>query len=116
MKRKSKVYLLLFGLGLSTGILFAVGKVKASSPEGEVSTAPINMYYDEYWQATNSVVSSASGFVEFNPSAHANTGTAAKLEKQNEDPVTGIFTGWIVRVFPKMVVTRWRVNGHIHME
>ena len=108
MGRKSKFYLL-FVLGLGAGILFAISKVKASSPEGEAATGPITMYYDEHWQATNSIVSSAAGYVAFNPSGHADTGTAASL-----DNATG--NGWIVRIFPKMVVTKWRVRGHIHFE
>lgn len=108
MKSKNKIYLLLFGLGLSAGILFAIGKVKASTPEGEVATAPINMYYDEHWRAVKSVVSSDSGFVEFDPSTGNDTATAAKIDNN-----TGF--GYIVRVFPKMVITKWKVNGHIHM-
>lgn len=112
MSRKNKIYLLLFVLGLSVGVLFAISKVKASTPEGEVSANPITMYYDEHWQATNSVVSSTTGYVAFNPSGHAPTGTANPAASL--DNSTG--NGWIVRVFPKMVVTRWRVRGHIHFE
>jgi len=108
MTRKNKIYFL-FVLGLSLGILFAINKVKASSPESDASSYPISMYYDEYWQATNSIVSSANGFVELNPSSRGPTGTAASLDNATT-------YGWVVRVFPKMVVTRWRVRGHIHFE
>lgn len=113
MKSKNKIYLLLFGLGLSAGILFAIGKAKASVPAPNTPVPLPSMYYDEHWWADGAVVSSAAGFVGFDhvrPAEHDPTGIAATIEDAG-DPADKI-----IRVFPKMVVTRWQVHGHIHME
>lgn len=105
-----KIYLLLFILGLGIGIFFGLSKVKASTPVGETSGGeqPASVYYDEHWQATQAAVSTESGYQNFDPSIHGNTSTAGKIENTSG--------GWIVRLFPKMVVTKWKVHGHIHFE
>lgn len=107
-KKRRNIYFLLFILGVSIGVFFGLNKVRASSPEGETSAGeqPASTYYDEFWQATEAVVSGASGFVNFIPSTHNNTETAARFRN-----TAG---GWVANIFPKMVVTRWRVHGHIH--
>jgi hypothetical protein len=107
-KKRRELYFLLFILGVCAGIFFGINKVRASSPEGETSGGeqPASTYYDEFWQATEAVVSTAGGFAQFNPSTHNNTGTAARFRNTPG--------GWVADIFPKMVVTRWRVHGHIH--
>lgn len=106
---KNKIYLLLFILGLSVGIFFGLNRVRASPPEGETSGGdqPASVYFDEHWRATQAIVSTESGFVNFSD-FNSLTSPAGRIENTPG--------GWLVRVFPKMVVTKWRVHGHIHFE
>jgi hypothetical protein len=111
--RKNKIYLLLFILGLGIGIFSGLSKARASSPEGQTSGGeqPASVYFDEFWQATGAIVSTVSGYQGFDPSRRANTPVAGRLEKLNNPS-----RGWVARLFPKMVVTKWKVHGHIHFE
>lgn len=108
MSIKKRTYVLLFILGLTAGIFFGLQKAKASSPEGEASTlGGLTYYYDEFWQATQALVSRAGGFGYQNISntvGDSTSGSAAVLNKTNNT----------VERFPKMVVTKWKVHGHIH--
>jgi len=97
---KKKIYFFLFILGLSLGIFWGINKVRASSPEGETSGGeqPASVYYDEYWQATRALVYIEDGmtqgfeeFTDFNEPTPTTTTTKHK-----------------------MVVTKWKVHGHIH--
>ncbi len=110
MMSKNKIYFLLFVLGLGLGIFFGLRSVRASSPEGETSGGeqPASVYYDEFWQATQAVVSTGSGYANFEPSTHNNTPKAGEIVDTPD--------GKAVNLFPKMVVTRWNVHGHIHFE
>ncbi len=107
---KNKIYFLFLVLGLCTGVFFALNKAKASSPQGETSGGeqPASVYYDEHWKATEALVSSTTGYTTMDPSTHNNTNTAGQFED-----TAG---GWRVELFPKMVVTKWKVHGHIHFE
>jgi len=104
-----KIYFLFLILGLGMGILWGLGRAKASSPEGESSGGeqPASVWYDEFWQATQAVVSTENGYRNFNPSTHNNTDTAAKFEDASKDQRRA-------GLLPKMVVTKWKVHGHIH--
>lgn len=108
--KKNRIYTLLFVLGLIGGLFFGLNKLRASNPEGEISGGeqPASVYYDEFWQAVQALVSTETGYQNFNPTSHNNTSTAAKIEDTSG--------GWLVRVSPKMVVTKWKVHGHIHFE
>ena len=94
--RKNKIYLLMFILGLGLGIFFGLNKVKASSPVNEPSggETTASVYYDEYWQATRAIINTDTGYQEFTGFNGSTTATAR----------------------PKMVVTKWKVHGHIHFE
>lgn len=104
---RKKLSILVFVLGIIAGLLFGAIKLKASSPEGEVSPGQASVFYDEHWQAIEAIVSNAdtNKYAMFNNFYH-DTPTAAKMKKETE--------GWEIKTFPKMVVTKWRVHGHIH--
>jgi len=109
--RKNKIYLLLFILGLGWGIFFGLNKVKACSPEvtdvseeGAVQPESTpSVYYDEYWQATRALV-----YLDPNPNNPDNAPGFADFTDFNEPTPTTTTTKH------KMVVTKWRVHGHIH--
>ncbi len=108
---KKKVYVVLLLMGIGAGIMFGLSKARASSPERETSGGePAKTCYDEFWQASEAIVSSDTGYTRVNPANHGDTGTAAGWDT---DPATGASR---VRVLPKMVVTQWTVHGHIHFE
>ncbi|MFA5363121.1 MAG: hypothetical protein WC335_07795 [Candidatus Omnitrophota bacterium] len=107
---KKKAYIILLMIGIGAGILFGLHKARASSPENETSGGeqPASVYYDEFWQATEAVVSSNNGYTSMNPSGHAETVVAAAWTTTNNVSQ--------VSLLPKMVVTQWTVHGHIHFE
>jgi hypothetical protein len=108
---KKKVCIVLFLIGIGAGVVFGLHKARASSPEGEGSGGeqPASVYYDEFWQASDAVVSSNTGYTPMNPANHAESGVAAAWD-------TGADGISRVRILPKMVVTQWTVHGHIHFE
>ncbi|MDD2703227.1 MAG: hypothetical protein PHC33_04405 [Candidatus Omnitrophica bacterium] len=108
--RKKMAYSILFLIGIGAGVIFGLHKARASSPEGETSGGeqPASVYYDEFWQATGAAVSSNGGYVNVDPSGHAETAVAAAWT--TADNVSQ------VNLLPKMVVTQWTVHGHIHFE
>lgn len=123
MRIKKRTYVLLFILGLVAGVFFGLQKAKASSPEGEASTTGgITYYYDESWKATQAIVSRKAGanyrYEYFYPYGEppAYPLPNEPTDKQT-DPAAELGTddgGGIVKLFPKMVVTKWKVHGHIH--
>ncbi|MDD5668410.1 MAG: hypothetical protein PHE58_00040 [Candidatus Omnitrophica bacterium] len=109
--KKIWIYVGVLSIGLLAGVSFGLNKAKASSPEGETSAGEANasVNYDEYWQASQSVVSTTSGYQTFNPLNHGNTPTSATIASVEAGK-------WAVTLQPKMVVTKWKVHGHIHFE
>lgn len=108
--RAKKFYLFLFIAGLGTGIFLALNSARASNPQGEVSSGeqPASVYYDEYWKATEALVSRDGGLQTVDISNRQDTPRAAELEKVGD--------AWSVKVFPKMLVTKWKAHGHIHFQ
>ena len=119
--KKNKIYILFLLLGLGWGVFVGLNKVRASSPVNESSAGEqtAGVAYDESWKATEALVSSSSGYRYFYPygsspayplpanPVNQQTATAGKLVYDND-------FGWKILVYPKMVVTKWRVHGHIH--
>ncbi|MCX5708676.1 MAG: hypothetical protein NTY14_06890 [Candidatus Omnitrophica bacterium] len=102
---RNKAYLLFLIIGVAAGVSFGIIKARADSPEPpEVSKEVATVFYDEMWNCTSAVVSSETGYKNFDPHAQPQTGTAAKFEDDK------------IKVFPKFVVREWTVHGHIHFE
>ena len=110
VKGRVRFFFLLFMVGLVAGLLIGLNKVMATSPVDEVSggEAVASVWYDEHWRAIRAVVSSEDGYDYFNPSTHNDTEVAGRMEQIDDV--------WITSLYPKMVVTKWRVHGHIHFE
>lgn len=109
---KKLLFSLLFLTSVSMGVFIGIQQLRASTPTVSGGESPASVYYDETWKATNAVVSSynkatdRSRFTEVNPATKNATGVAAHVK----NPSPG------VQVYPKMVVTRWTVHGHIHFQ
>ena len=103
---RNKVCILFLAIGVVSGAFFGLTRAKATSPEGGTSAGeqPASVYYDEFWQATGAVVSTGSGYRDFNPASHVNTPVAGELSDGN------------VTIAPKLVIKKWTVHGHIHFE
>ena len=108
---KKKMYSIVLMIGIGAGIVFGLHKARASSPQEETSGGeqPASVYYDEFWQASEAVVSSNTGYRQMNPADHDESGVAAAWDTGDD----GLSR---VRILPKMVVTQWTVHGHIHFE
>lgn len=105
-----KTYIILFLIALVAGLVFGLNRARASSPEGETSGGePAKVWYDEFWQASEAVVSSNIGYTRVNPANRGDTGVAASWETDADGNSR-------VTVLPKIVVTQWTVHGHIHFE
>lgn len=119
---KKKIYFLFFVLGIGIGIFFTLNKAKASNPQGEPSGGEVtaSVYYDESWKATETVVSTENGYQYFYPYGNPPEYPLPAQPLTQQTPIAGKLentaAGWIVRLFPKMVVTKWKVHGHIHYE
>ncbi|MFA5090244.1 MAG: hypothetical protein WC510_04330 [Candidatus Omnitrophota bacterium] len=133
MRRINKTYLVfLFFLGLGLGVFFVLQRANASNPGSEASggETTASVYYDETWKATETIVSSDAGLKVFYPYSDDNPGGTPSVypayplpaipNHHNTDIAAAIITGGIshayVSIFPKMVVTKWRVHGHIHFK
>ena len=101
----------------AAGLVAGVVSVMATGPAGEESPRgraeyPASVYYDEHWAAAGALVTSANsstGFQAVDPSKGAASETAALIRKDGDGK-------WGTAVQPRMVVTRWRVHGHIHFQ
>ena len=103
---KNKLLFLLLLVGLFTGVSFGLIKAKASNPNDDDVRAgeqPASVYYDEKWTA----IGTTSG----------NGAWGTFIPKVASSPVTVTMAPIdYVKNFPKMVVTKWKVHGHIHFE
>lgn len=113
MKTRKSLFLaasiVLFVLGGLLGIFS--NNLQASTPVGEVSDGeqPASVYYDEHWRATESYVATEGGYASFDPSSHMDTPVTGKIETPAVgDPYCSLQ--------PDMVITKWKVHGHIHFE
>ncbi len=107
---KNKKYIFFLILGVTSGVFFGLTKAKATSPAGEISAGeqPASVYYDEFWQATDAVVSTGAGYRTFNPAGHLPAPQAPQIAAELIDGN--------VTIMPKLVVRKWTVHGHIHFE
>lgn len=129
MRKRKVYYFLLFILGLSIGVFFGLNKVMASTP-GSLSTEPASVFYDEIWKATETVVSTPAGYKYFypygNPPAYptallpgtppTNTQTSVAAGNAPNGVLTTGVAPFTQPIFPKMIVTKWKILGHIHFE
>lgn len=103
---KKRLYVAIFLVGITMGVFWGMTKVKASSPVNESSGGEdtASVYYDESWKAERALVSSpTAGYYDADISNNGDTSTSAQMQGGSN-------------VFPKMVVTRWKVHGHIHFQ
>ena len=112
MLKKRKLFVAVFALGAISGVIFGLGKLKASSPAGEASQGVASMYFDEIWRAEESIVSTTTGFNTVDM-LNAGGGFVASIGETSAvyDTATGAITA-----SPKMLVTKWKVHGHIHQQ
>ncbi len=116
-------------VGLIAGIAAGMHALQASSPEGESSggESPASVSYDEKWKATEALVSSSSGYKLFYPYGKSPVPPYVSYPLSGDPvnkttPVAASFststeTGTAkAEILPKMVVTKWKVHGHIHFE
>lgn len=115
---KAKIGIAIFILGIAAGIIFGINKVGADTPVKTDTTVAPGAKYDEYWKASEALVSDYGGYKKFEfydsityplpaDPDNKNTETAGELEQDSKG-------NWTVKLFPKMVVTKWKVHGHIH--
>ncbi|MFH0913133.1 MAG: hypothetical protein V1884_02490 [Candidatus Omnitrophota bacterium] len=120
LKRINKIYCALFVIGLCAGLFFALNKARALTPEGESSQgeSPSSVAYDESWKATQTLVSTSSGYQYFYPYGSSPAYPLPALPTSQQTPTAGQLEntngGWVEGIFPKLVVTKWSVHGHIH--
>ncbi len=112
MKTRKSLFLaaaiVLFVLGGLLGVFS--NNLQASSPEGEVSDGedPASVYYDEHWKATESYVATNNGYASFDPSSRMDTPITGQIKNDG--------SGDYCSLQPDMVITKWKVHGHIHFE
>jgi len=112
MKTRKSLFLaaaiVLFVLGGLLGVFS--NNLEASSPEGEVSDGedPASVYYDEHWKATESYVATNNGYASFDPSSRMDTPITCHIKNDG--------SGDYCSLQPDMVITKWKVHGHIHFE
>ncbi|MFA5161566.1 MAG: hypothetical protein WC421_04915 [Elusimicrobiales bacterium] len=93
--------LLMLAAGLAAGLL--AGAARAEDP-ALMSDGDIRAIWDEHWTALEAYASSVADGVQ-------------KLDMSSGTPATkeaAKITGSSVSVHPRMIVTRWKIHGHIH--
>jgi hypothetical protein len=110
--------ILLFISGTLLGVFYFSSESRASSPEGEVSGGeqPASVYYDEHWQAIGAYVSTEAGYTFLNPSIDKESPVVGKITYIPVPTSTGVINVPHCTLQPDMVVTKWKVHGHIHFE
>lgn len=117
MNKKSRWVLAIFVFGLIAGVIFGIGKVRATSPINEASQGNVGMYYNEIWDATEALVStdSGTGFTTV-PITNSAGSTVNQVSAKFSKVTSGSGSSYEVTVAPKMIVTKWKVHGHIHQQ
>ncbi|MFA5161567.1 MAG: hypothetical protein WC421_04920 [Elusimicrobiales bacterium] len=104
-KTNRMFYVLLAALGLMAGLFVASRRAQASDPtEKSGGESKASVVWDDKWTAIGAYVSADGKYVEFlkDTGLSGDTAVAAKIESGH------------VSLCPKMIVTRWRVHGHMH--
>ena len=109
---------ILLTAGVTAGIFYSAADLEASSPEGEISGGeqPASVYYDEHWQAVESYIATKSGYESFDPSTRNNTDITGEIGLATFTTMAGEVDVPYTILEPDMVVTKWKVHGHIHFE
>ncbi|PIV39089.1 MAG: hypothetical protein COS29_04505 [Candidatus Omnitrophica bacterium CG02_land_8_20_14_3_00__42_8] len=121
MKRRAFfliICVIFFCLGAVLGVFSIRDELRASSPVGEISMGeqPASVYYEEHWQAVGSYLATEEGYQFFDPSTHGDTPVTGKIQLM---PMTagGIPINVPYTILePDMVISKWKVHGHIHFE
>ena len=123
MKRRAFfliICVIFFCLGAVLGVFSIRDELRASSPVGEISMGeqPASVYYEEHWQAVGSYLATEEGYQFFDPSTHDNTPVTGKIQVT---PIVMVEGGIPINVphtilEPDMVISKWKVHGHIHFE
>lgn len=104
--------MLVFIAGIFLGALFNIHRLEASDPGGEVSGGEqaASTFWHEHWQATEGYVSSETGYekigISLTPTSKSPV-VSGKMVKKISQPAQ-------VTIYPNMMVTKWKVHGHIH--
>ena len=123
MKRRAFfliICVIFFCLGAVLGVFSIRDELRASSPAGEISMGeqPASVYYEEHWQAVGSYIATEKGYQFFDPSTHGNTPVTGKIQSVpmmvggQGIPINVLYT----ILHPDMVISKWKVHGHIHFE
>lgn len=109
---------IIFCLGCLCGVFYFMREAGASDPEGEISGGERNasVTWDEHWQAVTAYVATENGYSEIDPSTHDDSGVCGKINYAPIVTSEGNVNVPYVSLEPDMVITKWKVHGHIHFE
>ncbi|MCD6228915.1 MAG: hypothetical protein J7K17_05525 [Candidatus Omnitrophica bacterium] len=131
MRRFILFVTLIFLSGFLGAFLLKITSLSASSPEGgcpiEVESTP-SVVYDEVWYALKGVITTEEGMGRINFStkqvsvkgktynlSEVVSGRISQVKEEGKDGNgEGGGTYNTIDFFPKLKVTQWRVEGHIH--
>ena len=121
MKNRNLLFLFLsmtlFFSGVILGLFSFTGNLRASSPEGETSAGEgASVFYDEHWRAVGAYAATETGYAFLNPSTGAASPVAGKIELISISTAGGVVTVPHTTLEPDMVITKWKVHGHVHFE
>lgn len=122
MKKKKiisvTIGIIIFCLGCLCGVFYFTREAKASDPEGEVSGGEPNasVTYDEHWRAVTAYVATENGYSEIDPSTKVDSDISGKIDSVSIATPGGPVNVPYVSLEPDMVITKWKVHGHIHFE
>ena len=121
---KKKIYVLFLTLGICGGLFWGLRGAKADAPPSNIAIAPAaTAFYDERWRAEQAVVSQSAvvspppgpGYISVPIDLSAADPTIPDVANYKVTTLEGKTIRQVERA-PKMVITRWRVTGHIHFE
>ncbi|MDD4004844.1 MAG: hypothetical protein PHW69_06525 [Elusimicrobiaceae bacterium] len=118
------LYLLLFLGGIVGGLFFRHNTAMASAPIGSDGNfsdrtgaeTTASVWYDERWRAASAIVTSLSGYKTMSEASLLAGQTSFQATGNTVAGVLENNSGWGITLQPKMVVTQWRVTGHIHFQ
>ncbi len=111
------VSVILFLFGGILGIFYSSNKLLASSPQDKTSGGkPASVFYDEHWQAIGAYVATKRGYAFLNPSTGHSSPVAGKIEYTPVATPSGVVNVPRATLEPDMVITKWKVHGHVHFE
>lgn len=130
MKVRIILIILVGFLGVAVGLFVRSTLVKASSPEGgcPVAVGAPEAVYHEFWKPVSALItvydtattSSKVGTLNFE--TNAITYFDGTTDTFDADTVSGYadsdgtYDNTVMKHFPKLKVTKWEVEGHVHRQ